>query len=330
MIPDNEYLFSSSFLRAGEGIGTASGRTARMLEASSAEQLYQTVAEVFRIPAPAEGKTVMDEVFCDAVEKVRSAVPDAAVYDPLLYKYDCTNIKTVIKCAVQGIRSYDGFYSCGTVSAAQMQENLQKDIYRGVPPAMANAAAQARQEYAKTGEVRCIDLMLDRACFADMTAAADAKNVPLIQKIVCMRADFANILTCIRIRFSGVPAEAGRALLSRAFVPGGQVPLSVLVNDESGCADIGQISELLGDCHVRDAVRLAMSAAAIGEVEKIFDDAVLAACQPYRFKPFGPEIAVRYLLIREAEMTNGRIIASRFSSGTDADKIRERLRELDV
>lgn len=330
MIPDNEYLFSSSFLRAGEGIGSASSRTVRMLEAPSAEQLYQTAAEVFRIPMPSDGKAVFDAAFNDAVEKVRSAVPDASVYDPLLYKYDCTNIKLAIKCAVQEIRTFRDFYTCGTVSAAQMQENLQKDTAYGLPPAMAEAAQTARQEYAKTGEARCIDLLLDRACFADMSAAANVENVPLIQKVVCMRADFANILACMRICASDVAADAARTLMNRAFVPGGQAKLSVFVNDESGCADIGQISERLGDCYVRDAVRHAVAAADIGRAQKIFDEAVLAACQPYRFKPFGPEIAVRYLLIREAEVTNGRIIASRFSAGTDADTIRERLREADV
>lgn len=330
MIPENEYLFSSSFLRAGEGIGSASSRTMRMLEASSAEQLYQTAAEVFRIPMPSDGKTVFDAAFSDAVEKVRSAVPDASVYDPLLYKYDCTNIKLAIKCAVQDIRAFQDFYTCGTVSAAQMEENLQKDTAHGLPPAMAEAAQIARQEYAKTGEARCIDLLLDRACFVDMSAAANAENVPLIQKIVCMRADFANVLACMRIRSGGVAADAARTLMNRAFVPGGQVELSVFVNDESGCADIGQISVCLGDCYVRDAVRHAVAAADIGRAQKIFDEAVLAACQPYRFKPFGPEIAVRYLLIREAEITNGRIIASRFSAGTDADTVRERLREVDV
>lgn len=330
MIPDNEYLFSSSFLRAGEGIGSASSRTVRMLEAPSAEQLYLTVAEVFRISMPSEGKTVFDAAFGDAVEKVRSAVPDASVYDPLLYKYDCTNIKLAIKCAAQDIRTFQDFYTCGTVSAAQMEENLQKDTSHGLPPAMAEAAQTARQEYAKTGEARCIDLLLDRACFADMSTAANAENVPLIQKIVCMRADFANILACMRIHSSGVAADAARSLMTRAFVPGGQAALSVFINDESGCADIGQISERLGGCYARDAVRHAAAAADISTVQKIFDEAVLAACQPYRFKPFGPEIAVRYLLIREAEVTNARIIASRFSAGTDADTIRERLREVDV
>ncbi len=330
MIPDNEYLFSSSFLRAGEGIGTASGRTVRMLEASSAGQLYQTVAEVFQIPVPSEEKHVFDAAFSDAVEKMRGAVPDASVYDPLLYKYDCTNIKLVLKCAVQGIRSFRDFYTCGTVSAAQMEENLQKDTAQGLPPAMTEATEAARQEYAKTGEVRCIDLLLDQACFADMSAAANAGNVPLIQKIVCMWADFANILTCLRIRRSGVSPEATRALMKRAFVPGGQVGLPVLLDDEFGCADISRISEILSGCHVRDAVRRTVAVSDISAVEKIFDEAVLAVCQPYRFKPFGPEIAVRYLLIRETELTNGRIIASKFSAGTDADKIRERLREVDV
>lgn len=329
MIPDKEYLFSSSFLRAGEGIGNVSMRMSRMLEASTAEQLCQTVSELFRISVPAEEKMVFDAAFGDAVEKVRSAVPDFSVFYPLLYKYDCTNIKIAIKCTVQNL-SYNNFYTCGTVPARQMQDYLQKDILPDLPPAMAAAAQAARREYSKTGEVRCIDLLLDRACFADMAEKAAADGVLLIGQIVCMRADFANILACLRIRTSGLPMEAARSLLSRAFVPGGQVALSVLLGEEGGLADIDQIGKRLGDCFVKDAVRRAVSAADLPGIEKIFDEAVLWACQPYRFKPFGPEVIVRYMLIREAELTNGRIIAARFGSGADTDKIRERLREVNV
>lgn len=329
MIPDNEYLFASSFLRAGEGVGTPSGRIARMLEASSVEQLYQTAAETYRISVPAQEKKVFDEAFDDAVEKVRSAVPDFTVFYPFLYKYDCTNIKIAMKCTAQGIRSYDGFYACGTVPVEKMQEYLEQDVFHGLPSAMAAAAETARQEYIKTGEGRCIDLLLDQACFADMAAAADAGGVELIRQIVCMRADFANILACMRIRESGVPAEAGRTLLSRAFVPGGQVEFPMLLSEEDSCAGIQQICEHLGDCFVKDAVHRAAGTGLAG-TEKIFDEAVLLACQSYRYKPFGPEVVVRYLLIREMELLNGRIIAARFGSGTEADKIRERLREVNV
>ena len=52
MIPDKEYLFSSSFLRAGEGVGNVSTRMAQMLEAASAGQLYQIVSELFRVSVP--------------------------------------------------------------------------------------------------------------------------------------------------------------------------------------------------------------------------------------------------------------------------------------
>lgn len=330
MIPDKEYLFSSSFLRAGEGVGNVSARMARMLEASSAGQLYQIVSELFHVSVPAKEKLVFDAAFHDAVEKVRSAVPNFAVYYPLLYKYDCTNIKIAIKCAVQEIRSYNGFYTCGTVSVQQMQEYLQRDFLPDLPPAMAAAVRTARHEYSKTGEARCIDLLLDRACFADMAEKAAEGGVPLIRQIVCMRADFANILACLRIRLRGLPVEAGRSLLSRVFIPGGQLALSVLFGEEGIFAHIEQISERIGDCYVKDAVHRAVSAADLSGIEKIFDEAVLLACQPYRFKPFGPEVAVRYLLIREAELTNGRIIASELESGNSADTLRERLREVNV
>ena len=329
MTLDNEYLFSSSFLRAGEGVGTPSNRMTRMLEAASPKQLYQTVAEVFRISVPEREEAVLDKAFCDAVDKVRSAVPDVTVFYPLLYKYDCTNNKIAIKCAVQGIRSYDGFYTCGTVPAEQMQEYLHKEVFHSLPSAMAAAAKAARQEYAKTGEARCIDLLLDRACFADMADGAAAGGIPLMQQIVSMRADFANISACIRIRSSGVSAQAGRTLLSRAFVPGGQIDLSTLLSEENGCRDIGQINEKLGACYVKDAVRKAVGTSQ-DRIEKIFDEAILLACRPYQFKAFGPEVVIRYLLIREAELLNGRIIAARFTSGADREKIRERLREVNV
>ncbi|MCI8611648.1 MAG: V-type ATPase subunit [Clostridiales bacterium] len=330
MIPDKEYLFSSSFLRAGEGVGNVSTRMAQMLEAASAGQLYQIVSELFRVSVPTEEKMVFDAAMDEAVEKVRSAVPSFAVYYPLLYKYDCTNIKIAIKCAVQEIHSYNGFYTCGTVPAQQMQEYLQRDTLPNLPPAMTAAVRTARQEYSKTGEARCIDLLLDRACFADMAEKAAAMGVPLIGQIVCMRADFANILACLRIRFGGLSMEAGRSLLSRVFVPGGQIALSVLFGEEGILASVEQIGERIGDYYVKDAVRSAVSAADLSSIEKIFDEAVLLACQPYRFKPFGPEVAVRYLLIREAELTNARIIAAGLESGARADTIRERLREVNV
>ncbi len=330
MIPDKEYLFSSSFLRASEGAGNVSARMARMLEAPSAGQLYQVVSELFRVSVPATEKMIFDAAFNDAVEKVRSAVPNFAVYYPLLYKYDCTNIKIAIKCAVQEIRSFNEFYICGTVPAQQMQEYLQRDMLPDLPPAMAVAAWTARHEYSKTGEARCIDLLLDRACFADMAEKAAAEGVPLIRQIVCMRADFANILACLRIRLGGLPVEAGRSLMARVFVPGGQVALSMLLGEEENFAHLEQISERIGDCYVKDAVRRAVSAADLSGIEKLFDEAVLLACQPYRFKPFGPEVAVRYLLIREAELANGRMIAAILESGSSADTIRERLREVNV
>lgn len=329
MLSDTDYLFSSSFLRAGEGLGTSAERLTRMLEAPSPQQLYQTVADIFQTPLPTPGEAVFDRAFHDAVERVRTAVPDFSVFYPLLYKYDCTNIKTAVKCAAMGYRSYDRFYTCGTIPPAQIQECLQKDVFHGLPRAMGEAAAAVRLEYAKTGEARCIDLSLDRACFADMEESAKAGGIPLMMQIVSMRADFVNISACLRIRQSGMPPEAAWTLLLRAFVPGGQVDRAALYSEETGCKDIAQIYESLEDGDVKKAVRRALGKEP-GRVEKIFDDALLLACLPYRFKAFGPEVVIRYLLIREAELMNGRLLAARFTSSKDDDKIRERLREVHV
>lgn len=331
MIEQNEYLFSSSFLRAGEGVGTPAQRMMRMLEAQTPAQLYAAMAEMFRVSC-AEETTVFDTALGDAVERVRGAVPDFTVFAPLLYKYDCTNIKTVLKCLVQNISAYDAFYTCGTVAAAEMQQAVNTGVFPTLPPAMGAAAEAARLEYGKTGEVRCIDLLLDQACYRDMADAAAAGGVELIQTVVTMRADFANILACLRIRASGVSHETGAALLTRAFVPGGQIGREQLLSAEHGCSTLPEIAQKIQDAYVKDAVRRAagVSASDFLTVEKVFDDAVLRATEAYRYVPFGPEVIVRYLLLREAEVRNGRVVASRFAAGVDAETIRERLCDVNV
>ena len=331
MAHPNEYLFSSSFLQAGEGVGTPAGRLSRMLEATAPESLYATVAELFRLQGAPADAAVFDAALSDAVERVRGAVPEFDAFAPLLYKYDCTNIKIALKCMVQDIRTYRGFYTCGTVPAEAMEKALETGELPPLPPAMAAAAEAARLEYGKTGEARCIDLILDRACFEDMAAAAKAGGIPLIEVIVSMRADFANVLACLRIRESGIPPAAGAALFARAFVPGGKESRSIFSDGEEGCASLSSLGARMEKGPARDAVRKAEAAGAgFLMIERIFDEAVLQQTGRYRYQPFGPEMIVRYLVLRETELRNGRVIASRASTGVSAEETRERLCDLSV
>lgn len=325
MLNDRDYVFASSFLRASDGRGTPGERLARFGEANGKGALRAAVAECYGIADSGDG--VYEAVICDAVEKMRSSLPDFSVFYPLLYKYDCNNIKTSIKCAVSGADPEGLMFSCGTVAPDVIIQCAKKSSFAALPMrSMSRAADEALETFRKTGEVRAIDLMLDAACFEDMKECAELGGVELIKDIVRLRADGVNTLGCMRIGASGMPSAAASALMKRAFVPGGDIPMAAFISAEGGCADKEAIVRRIPTASLSSAsVREALSADSFAAAEKIFDEAVLRLADKYRFKSFGPEIAVRFLVLRETEMTNCRIIEA--SMRMKGSTVKERMRK---
>lgn len=327
MANEREYIFASSFLKACDAVGTPAERLARYGEAQSRDALKETVAEAYSV-ALSDDVTVYEAVIYDAVKKLKSALPDFTLMYPLLYKYDCTNIKTAVKCAVMGIDCSDMLFSVGTADKSIIRECAEKSSFAAapLPPAMKKGADEAMRQYRKTGESRLIDLILDDACFEDMTRAADEGGAEIIKNTVKLRADGANTTAAMRISAMGLPAETAASLMKRAYVCGGDIPLSSFLSPEGGCSNIdGIIKKLPFSALCADAVKKCSDAKSFADAEKIFDEAVLSMCRKYRFKPFGIEVAVCFLLIREAEMTNCRIIEASLSSGDTA--VLERMRK---
>lgn len=303
MINNSDFLFASAHLRAREKGGSAADRLAALSSAKNADELCFTAADAFGVSAEGGLSAVLDRAMLDAVDCVRGAVPDFSVFAPLLYKYDCTNIKTALKCSILSIDFEDKLFSCGSVEKDAAAKAIREAKWNIFPAAMAEAASKAKETYLKTGEARAIDLMLDRACFEDMVRdAAD----PLICDIISMRADAANTLTSLRIAAMYMPEETAAALMPRALVSGGKIPHSAF--------DLGlaKLADAAGESIIKnEIVKLSKSPSiSFAEAELMFDDAILAKLTEVKYTSFGSAVATRYLLVREAEIMNCRIIAA--------------------
>ncbi len=325
MINDREYLCASSFLFASDGSGTPGERLQRYKECANADSLRNTVKDIFRLNAK-DDLNIYSLAISNAVEKIKEMVPDIKVFYPLLYKYDCTNIKTAIKCKIRGIDPQGMLFSCGTLPLEKVVEMANNSKFEGAPEAMIAAANKAIMTYAETGEVRAIDLLLDKACFEDMQRDAKQGEIPLMKDIVSLRADGVNLLSALRIAQTGMPESSAKALFKRAFVPGGTLKEDCFILQKGGIADNEAILAGSRTSKSFPYVKAALEAKSFSHAERIFDEAVLSLCNEFRYKPFGPEIAVRFLLIREAEMTNCRILEAAMSSKEALETVSERLR----
>ncbi len=317
---NNAYIFASSNLRAKERSDTAANRLDSFINAPSAAELYSTAAKVWGLSETAASAELFECAMKTAVEDVRSSVPDFSIFAPLLYKYDCTNVKLAIKYSILGEAPADKLIKCGCISPEFIINALQKNDWSCLPKNMKEAAENAERLYRETGEARIIDITLDRACFGDMTATAEKGGIPLIIKIVSARADIANLLASKRID------PDNTALFERIFLPGGSIELSSFIKNGSVCS----FSELLfriPASPIREAIKKAVSESyTLAEIEKIFDEAVLSMIKDAKYITYGPEVVVRYLLVREADIMNCRIALAAMNSGINAEQIRERMR----
>lgn len=325
MTNTNAYVFASSLLRAKEKSGSPAKSLESFINSPTLDALWQNAAAAFNLSTGEKGESLLNLAMAEAVRDLREATPDFKVFAPLLYKYDCTNIKLCIKAEIMGIDPRDMLFSCGSISCDDMLKAFSKKDYGILPENMKQAAEKAIELYRKSGEARLIDLTLDQACYRDMIdGIADAPE--LIRAIVTLRADATNLLTAMRIKDSGMETEAAVSLLERSLVCGGEIP-SDLFYDANGIKGLEEICDKCAGKLIYETLKKITRSASLSllDVERLFSDAALSLLKPVKFISYGPEIAIHYLLVREAEILNIRIIAAALAGHINTEDIRERV-----
>lgn len=327
MIKDTEYMYASAKIRAAEGKDTARARMDRLVECLSVPALLAAVVDLGFLEegdAPDTLEDALRHALDHAVALVQNAVPEPEIYHFLLYKYDCSNLKVALKASILGKDYSELYFRCGTFPVDGLTERLAEEDFTGIPAHMAEAYVEARDTYAKTGEVRVIDLTLDRACFADIADNVEKYSVPLFVRYAAARADLTNLQTAQRLAAGHAAPETASALMKRAYVPGGTLPLALFFAEDGSVRDYEALADVLED----DALRALLTKVLSDRKppDGAFDNYAYRLFAALRFQAFGVEIPFWFLLIREAEIKNCRLIEAGLYAGLKPEEIRERTR----
>ena len=119
--------------------------------------------------------------------------------------------------------------------------------------------------------------------------------------------------------------EVGRRTLGEFFLPGGTVGEP----DLAAWSEAGE-ETLLSRLHRTDCERFAKRAAetdgTAAALERAADDELMEVAREAKMVSFGAEILVGYLIAREYEVKNLRILLAGKSVGLTTDALRERMR----
>ena len=206
---------------------------------------------------------------------------------------------------------------CGCVDA----QKVLRGETSAVSAAMSRAMAQAESEAGHSGDLRMAELLLDRACYEEMSALASETGSTFLKDYVALQIDAVNLRTLVRARRMGCEDD----VLAAAMLPGGHIPAGQLKGargDHLSSLTHGTPLDSAGEL----AAKLLDSGGGLTEFERACDDALMSYLQRARRTPFGPEVVAGYLGAKEAEFTAVRTILSGKIAGIAAEDIRARLR----
>lgn len=246
-------------------------------------------------------------------------MPEKELLDVFRIKYDYHNIKVLLK-APEGAERL--LMDAGTIPAGDLQRQYADGgSWQFLPGDMAAAVEKAAQLLAETGSAQRSDCVLDRACFAQLEKLAADSRCDYLRRYVRAMIDAANLRSLVRAE----RLHMDPGFLQEVLFEGGSVPVDTLR------AGVGNgVAALFRSTALREAAEegeAAVKGGSLTAFEKACDNAVLKTAASARQVPFGVEVALGYLIAKEAEWTAVRIVMAGRLAGLSADAIRERLRD---
>lgn len=327
---DNNYLYAGARIRTLENALVGQERLERLLACDSVDACVALLDEwnfgIIRNPETGafDREATLTARLSEGYREVLSSADGAAFAKIWLLPYDCNNIKSAIKCLRRGldcdrmlIRLFSG------IPTDTVRKAVEKREFGLLPEPFASAARDACGQLERTGDPRVVDGILDRACYAGMLALAKESGIALAEKLVVRRIDLTNVMIALRgCRMGG---EVGRRTLGEFFLSGG----SINEADLAAWSAAGEETLLFRLYHT-DCARFAKQAAetdrTMAALERVADDELMEVAREAKMVPFGAEILVGYLIGREYEVKNLRILLAGKSVGLGTDALRERMR----
>ena len=285
----------------------------RMAEGSMGDALRILIDDRYgNLPDAGEGdgERMIERELIAMREEIRSISPEPAITDLFLLQSDVMNLKTLIKARLLEQKDIawqaGGLYDRETLEKAVSELNaLEKRLSVSVEP-------------------QYISIALDRAYLRHALKAA-AKNKDFSHYFKA-KADFDNVLTFLRVRAMG----GGRGMLKDVLLVEGGIPFKAFFEGyDLSVEGFGRIVES-SVCRrqIANALDKMYGTGNIGEVEKARDNYLMSLIAAHKHDAMSLFPVVGYIIAKEREAQNVRLILTVKRNGLSDSVIAERLVKL--
>ena len=329
---DYKYTYAVSRIRAIEAKLLDRAKFDRMIDARTPEEALKVLAEAgYGYTRSETGKAYdYEDMLKEEQKKVydllKKIAPEPEIFVLFLLKSDYHNVKAILKAEFSGQEAADFLMlDSGSIPPDKMKAIVRDRKFTELPEIMRKALEECIDAYNKTADPQVIDLILDKACYEHMWELSCRHKNSFLKELTAIMIDLANLKMFLRIKILGKPWE----LLQKILIPGGSIDSKLYKQGLE--ADMEHFSDaVLHTAYgslVKESIEGYRSTGSLTKFEKLSDNYIINYIKKAKYISFGIEPLVAYLLAKETEIRNARIVMVGKINNIPNEVIRERLRE---
>lgn len=303
----------------------------RLIEASDIKEALNFLSDsvyqpyINKLKRPEDYEEALGKELKNSYDYMYSISPMGEVIDLMAYKYDYHNIKVLLKEKLYKYYAEDMYVNLGNADVNELKIKLNSGDKFIADDIFSIAVREAIDEDFTKNDSQDIDLFIDGKYFEEMNRLAESLESEFFMQYVEDLIDFTNIRTLLRYKRKGDNVD----YLNKLIIAGGTISKDKYKDYLH--QDIDENSNLFKSSRIYYSLKSAMAEYAstgnLSKFEKQMDDYLMGKAKESKKITYGPEVLFAYLVAKETEIKNLRIIFISKMNGLSSDFIRERLRD---
>lgn len=323
------YIQASTRVRMAEKDLLTHEQLLRMAEADSIESLNRLLSEtsyqqeVSKLDNPEDYEQMLANELKKTYNFLYEISPDPRLVDLFTGRYVYHNMKVLAKEIIMEKDMGDLYIPFGDLPIDDMKKAAEAGTLRRVER-YGEELSSILKDYEDHKQAARIDVLADQFYAKRLIDTADALDLPIAKNYAMETVDLYNVMILLRARNLNLTSEE----FERIALTGGNIYLPEVVGSyyENQEQIIGRMYSMPLGTALRTGLSKYEQTKTLSAFEKTGEDHFIELAKQTKLVSYGPEVLVSYLIAKENEIKNLRILYVSIRNGIPRDKIKERLR----
>lgn len=317
-----DYAYGVAYIRSIENNLFSKADFENLIAGKSRSDALQLLNDKgYPVDDTADWEDAVDAGYAKTWETVLSCAPEKERISVLLYENDFANLKTAVKGMFTEDTNYRSLWKrpC-TVDPDELDDAVINRRYEALPESMRQCTASAIEILTTTMEADRADAVIDKTFLDYSLREAEKTGSTFFGRLLFLR----NTQKSIGIAYRGALIGKDHDFFEKALPEKADPDRTALM--KSALSGPDAVIEYLNRNGYAEEGRLLQSS--LSEFETYCDNQYAQMADEARFTAFGIEPLIAFILKKQTEIKNIRIILTAKFNGIDEAILRKRLREL--